>query len=68
MMKEEKTQCLYCNSDNMCQAINCTNCGMPLAKIHPNSRGQLQRRFKWSFIAIALFCLIMMAYLPRFLF
>ena len=55
--------CLYCQRPQPEQAIACGDCGMPLPTDKPQQRRQ--RRFLWFCIALALFCLVMMLWLPR---
>ena len=44
---------------------HCNNCGMPLAKKHPNNKkDKLDLFVKW-FIFIVIFCVAMVIYLPR---
>jgi len=64
-MTTEKIPCLYCQSKNDEQEQNCSNCGMPLAKRHPNNKRDRLAFFKKAFWAIVIFCVVMMFYLPR---
>jgi|GEM_PF-853821 len=78
-MKEIKT-CLFCQTDNEYQldeqtsqtsqtkktrSQKCQNCGMELPEKHPNDRRIGVRFFIKAFWLIALFCLVMVFYLPR---
>lgn len=78
-MKEIKT-CLFCQSENEFQfddkessesknkeknAQLCRHCGMALPDKHPNDRKIGVKFFFKAFWLIALFCLIMVFYLPR---
>jgi len=64
-MSTEKVTCLFCQVENDSQLENCTNCGMALAKNHPNSATARQKFFRKAFWGIVIFCLVMMYYLPR---
>lgn len=64
-MSDEKVQCLYCQTSNKLENISCQNCGMPLAKNHPNSANTKQKFFKPIFVVIVIFSVFMMLYLPR---
>ncbi len=64
-MSTEQTPCLYCQTSNDAAQQNCSNCGMPLAKSHPQDRNRGLRFFKKAFWFIVIFCVLMMFYLPR---
>ncbi len=55
--------CLYCQRPQPEQAVACTDCGMPLPTDRPQQRRQ--RRFLWFCVALAVFCGVMMVWLPR---
>ncbi|PKG56464.1 DnrP protein [Shewanella sp. Choline-02u-19] len=71
----EKVPCLYCQTENTLDSETtsyltdpvpvCCHCGMALPKAHPSSRFYKTRVFLWAFVFIALFCLLMIIYLPR---
>lgn len=71
----EKVHCLYCQTENTLDSDTthgwvdpvqvCYHCGMTLPKAHPSSRFYKTRVFLWAFVFIALFCLLMIIYLPR---
>lgn len=62
---KETLPCLYCQTPNSQQQQTCSNCGMALAKAHPESKHRRQRLFVKVFCAIVVFCVVMMIYLPR---
>ena len=64
-MSEEKTPCLYCQTENDPVLERCIHCGMPLAKKHPNNKKNRLSSFTKVFWLIALFCLVMVVFLPR---
>ncbi|MGB1198336.1 MAG: DnrP protein [Thalassotalea sp.] len=64
-MLDHNVKCLYCQSNNKLEDINCQHCGMPLATKHPESANTKQKAFKPIFIGIVIFCIVMMFYLPR---
>lgn len=43
----------------------CTNCGMALPQCHPHSSENRTRVFKIAYVLIAVFCVVMVFYLPR---
>ncbi|NQZ28027.1 MAG: DnrP protein [Colwellia sp.] len=59
--------CLYCQTENNCddEKQPCRHCGMALPEKHPNDRNSKVRFFVKAFWLIALFCLVMVFYLPR---
>jgi hypothetical protein len=70
----EKVPCLYCQTDNNVEqdvgskstpVQVCHHCGMALPKAHPSSRLYKTKVFLWAFVFIAIFCLLMVIYLPR---
>lgn len=64
-MPSETTSCLYCQTKMALTEEKCTNCGMPLAKEHPEGATSRQRFFRKAFWGIVIFCLVMVYYLPR---
>ncbi|MCF7201726.1 DnrP protein [Pseudomonas oligotrophica] len=60
--------CLYCQQDNPKGESECRNCGMPLPAHADGARERRQRRFLWFCIALAVFCAVMIVWLPRNLF
>lgn len=63
-MSQEEIPCLFCQTKNDASLKKCRNCGMDLAKNHPEGKAR-RGNFKIAFIWIAIFCVIMMFYLPR---
>ncbi|MCF6757927.1 MAG: hypothetical protein AB1532_07295 [Pseudomonadota bacterium] len=57
--------CLYCQRDNPSGQDECRHCGMPLPALADGAGARRQRRFLWFCIALALFCAVMIAWLPR---
>lgn len=55
--------CLYCQRSQPAQAVACDGCGMPLPTDRPQQRRQ--RRFLWFCVALSVFCLAMIVWLPR---
>ncbi len=58
--------CKHCNgkvSDISTNDQKCPNCGMPLP---PNLDASPRKRFKLWFIALVIFCIAMMIWLPQF--
>jgi len=64
-MKNNVTACLYCYTKNELIDKKCANCGMPLAKDHPENYNNKTRFFVKAFWVIVLFCIVMVYYLPR---
>ena len=64
-MTTEKIPCLYCQTENEVGEEACSNCGMPMAKRHPNNKRDAATFFKKWFWPLVIFCLIMVFYLPR---
>ncbi len=64
-MTDEMIPCLYCQTKNEKQQQNCCHCGMPLAKKHPENKKRRLASFSKVFWFIALFCMVMVWYLPR---
>lgn len=58
-------QCLYCQASNPDSQACCSNCSMPLPNSVQPVLQRKQRRFLWFCIALGLFCLLMMLWLPR---
>lgn len=65
MINNELIPCLYCQTKNEKTKETCSNCGMPLASNHPESEKSRLSFFVKAFWLIAIFCVIMMYYLPR---
>ena len=63
-MSHDKVSCLFCQAQNDSALENCKNCGMALAKNHPEGKAR-SRFFVKAFWGIVIFCLVMMYYLPR---
>ncbi|MCY1312850.1 hypothetical protein D9M70_633170 [compost metagenome] len=58
--------CLYCQHNSPHHLRDCPQCGMPLPNATMDAQlRQRQRRFFWFCIGLALFCLVMMLWLPR---
>lgn len=66
-MSQIKKTCLYCQTENISNGDiqQCKHCGMDLPEKHPNDRSLKVKFFVKAFWLIALFCLIMVFYLPR---
>lgn len=66
-MSQTTKTCLYCETENTAEGENqqCKHCGMELPEKHPNDRNTKVKFFVKAFWLIALFCLIMVFYLPR---
>ena len=76
-MNKEIKICLYCQTEHECQLDDsqnkreqastqqCRQCGMALPYKHPNDRKQGLKLFVKVFWLIALFCFLMVFYLPR---
>jgi uncharacterized paraquat-inducible protein A len=62
-MTDTKIPCLYCQTPNDTKAETCYNCGMPLAKNHPQ-KAKINFFIK-AFWGIVIFCIVMIMYLPR---
>ena len=45
-MKHELIPCLYCQTNNEADQVNCTHCGMPLAKNHPDNKKDKHKSLK----------------------
>ncbi|UCZ85760.1 protein DnrP [Pseudomonas sp. L5B5] len=58
-------QCLYCQQPNALQASHCQHCGMPLPAKAAQAGIRRQRRFMGFCLALTLFCLAMVLWLPR---
>ncbi|WP_370600329.1 protein DnrP [Pseudomonas nitroreducens] len=61
-------QCLYCQHESPEGHADCPQCGMPLPVDQTAARQRRQRRqrrFAWYCAFLALFCLVMMLWLPR---
>ncbi|MCK5903570.1 MAG: hypothetical protein KAG28_10540 [Cocleimonas sp.] len=53
--------CKHCDGVLNPEDQHCPHCGIPLAPNHANEK---QRRFTLWFIALVIFCLLMMLWLP----
>jgi len=62
---ENTVPCLYCQAKSPVTDKQCRQCGMPLALKHPENKNRRLRFFAKVFVLIAVFCLVMVAYLPR---
>ncbi|MFS1286531.1 protein DnrP [Pseudomonas piscis] len=60
-----QVQCLYCQQDNPPGAEHCQHCGMPLPARAAQAGARRQKRFMGFCIALTLFCLAMVLWLPR---
>jgi predicted amidophosphoribosyltransferase len=60
-----KIPCLYCQTENDVETKSCKNCGMPMAKKHPQNKKDKALFFHKWFWPLVIFCIVMMAYLPR---
>jgi len=58
-------KCLYCQADNDLENTRCSNCGMELPTKHPQDKSTKINFFVKAFWLIVIFCVVMMAYLPR---
>ena len=63
-MSDQQVPCLFCQVLNDSKLSHCTNCGMALAKNHPEGKAR-RSFFGKAFWAIVIFCIVMMYYLPR---
>lgn len=57
--------CLYCQHDNPVEETVCEDCGMNLPQNTERDKTQRLSRFKWFVIGLAIFCAIMIVWLPR---
>ncbi len=66
-MGQTTKTCLYCETANVSDGDNqqCEHCGMELPDKHPNDRNIKVKFFAKAFWLIAIFCIIMVFYLPR---
>jgi len=58
-------KCEYCNhefEDQNLELEDCPHCGEPL--LDDTTQDSI-RRFKWYFVGIVVFCIVMILYLPR---
>jgi hypothetical protein len=53
--------CKHCGSTVKAADVSCMSCGIPLP---PNHGTERQRKFIFWFIALVIFCFIMMFWLP----
>lgn len=60
-----KKACLYCQTENNSDDEICNHCGMTLPKKPPQDKQTKISFFVKAFWLIVLFCIVMMAYLPR---
>lgn len=58
-------RCLYCLQDNPPGVVECADCGMPLPADTEAAGVRRQHRFLWFCIGLALFCALMILWLPR---
>lgn len=58
-------QCLYCQQENPSELESCQHCGMALPRQQEQRAAQKLVRFKWFVIALSIFCLFMIFWLPR---
>lgn len=54
--------CPHCQSLNPEDVDYCIQCGK---KLNDDDQARRILRFKWYFVAVVIFCLVMMLYLPR---
>lgn len=59
------TTCLYCQHDNPAEQSACEDCGMNLSQHSERNQAQRLLRFKLFVIGLAIFCAIMIVWLPR---
>lgn len=64
-MSQQTKKCLYCEVENDSNNENCSHCGMALPIKHPKDKQKNIKFFVKAFWGIALFCLIMVFFLPR---
>ncbi len=66
-MSQTTKTCLFCQTEDSGEVENnqCRHCGMGLPDKHPNDRNIKVKFFVKAFWLIALFCLVMVFYLPR---
>jgi len=67
-MSEKSIPCIYCQTDNDVANTKCTNCGMAMPTDHPLAARNKTKFFRKAFWGIVIFCVVMMIYLPRYLF
>ncbi|PHS29664.1 MAG: protein DnrP [Methylophaga sp.] len=53
--------CSHCGRAVKADDVSCSNCGIPLPPHHANQR---QRTFVYWFIALVIFCFVIMFWLP----
>lgn len=58
-------KCLYCQQENSASEDACVHCGMQLPQLTEQKKAQRLTRFKWFVIGLAIFCFMMMFWLPR---
>ena len=59
-------KCLYCQRENADDRTECEHCGMPLPTTSETIRtGRRIHLFRWFFVALVLFCIIIMIWFPR---
>jgi len=61
-------KCLYCQQPHPPQQSECSQCGMPLPAYADGAPERRQRRFVWFCTGLAVFCAVMIVWLPRHLF
>lgn len=67
-MSQKTKICLFCQTENIVTDNDnnqCQQCGMELPEKHPNDRNIKVRFFVKAFWLIALFCIVMVFFLPR---
>jgi len=57
----DNLKCKHCGGHVKAGDINCSHCGIPLP---PNLGKNSQRKFKWFFIGLIIFCFVMILWLP----
>ncbi|HYG43339.1 MAG TPA: hypothetical protein VEA17_10500 [Bordetella sp.] len=57
--------CLYCQQPAPPKLQDCPHCGMPLPLAAERHRLRRLRHFQWFCAGLALFCAIMVYWLPR---
>lgn len=57
--------CLYCQHATPSGTHDCPHCGMPMPVSAERTRQRRLRRFQWFCAGLAVFCAIMIYWLPR---
>ncbi|MFY9178742.1 MAG: hypothetical protein WAO12_03055 [Venatoribacter sp.] len=55
-------KCQHCGQESAHELDYCPSCGK---EMDDSNKQRKIRQFKWWFVAIVIFCAVMMAYLPR---